>query len=101
MATSEEFAYLKAARATEAQAVAAAAELLRRTIWHLHLAGYQSGRQRNPSGALSNDKLTIAIDGAWRAYDIFMDYGSPGVEMRVIFLEVFPANAVTDSGIPD
>jgi len=55
--------------------VAAAAELLRRAIWHLHLAGYQSGRQRNPSGAISNDKLTIAIDGAWRAYDIFMDMG--------------------------
>jgi hypothetical protein len=101
MATSDEFANLKAPRATEAQAVAAAAELLRRTIWHLQLAGFQSGRQRNPSGAISNDKLTIAIEGGWRAYDIFMDYGSPGVQTRVIFLEVFPANPVADAGIPD
>jgi len=100
-ATSNEFAYLKAPRSTGAQAGAAAEELLRRTIWHLRLAGYQSGRQRNPSGAISNDKLTIAIDGAWRAYDIFMDYGAPGVTMRVIFKEVFPPNSVADSGISD
>lgn len=100
-ATADEFPSLRAPRPTEAQAVAAAEELLRRTIWHLQLAGYPSGRQRNPSGAISNDKLTVAIDGAWRAYDIFMDYGVPGQETRVIFLEVFPANSVSDSGIAD
>lgn len=100
-ATSNEFAHLRAPRATRAQAEAAAAELLRRTIWHLRLAGYQSGRQKNPSGAISNDKLTIAIDGAWRSYDIFMDYGAPGTTMRVIFKEVFPPNSVADAGIPD
>jgi hypothetical protein len=100
-ATSNEFAHLKAPRSTEAQARAAGEELLRRTIWHLRVAGYQSGRQKNPSGAISNDKLTVAIDGAWRAYDIFMDYGAPGVAMRVIFKEVFPANSLADSGISD
>lgn len=100
-ATSNEFAHLKAPRPTEAQARAAGEELLRRTIWHLQVAGYASGRQKNPSGAISNDKLTVAIDGASRAYDIFMDYGAPGVTMRVIFKEVFPANAVADSGISD
>jgi hypothetical protein len=100
-ATSAEFAHLRAPRPTQAQAQSAAEELLRRTIWHLRLAGFPAGRQRNPSGAISNDKLTIAIDGGWRAYDIFMDYGRPGVTMRVIFLEVFPANSVADSGIPD
>jgi len=100
-ATSNEFAHLKAPRATRPQAEAAAAELLRRTIWHLQLAGYQSGRQKNPSGATSNDKLTIAIDGAWRSYDVFMDYGAPGVTMWVIFKEVFPPNSVADSGISD
>ena len=100
-ATSNEFAHLKAPRPTDAQARAAGEELLRRTIWHLRLAGYQSGRQKNPSGAISNDKLTVAIDGAWRAYDVFMDYGAPGVTMRVIFKEVFPPNSVADSGISD
>ena len=28
-------------------------------IWHLRLAGFQAGRQKNPSGAISDDKLTI------------------------------------------
>ena len=72
-ATANEFPWLSAPYPSDSQAVAASEELLRRTIWHLQLAGFQSGRQRNPSGALSNDKLTIAINGTWRAYDIFMD----------------------------
>ena len=79
----------------------AAGEVLLRTIWHLQLAGFQAGRQRNPSGALSNDKLTIFIDGAWHAYDVFNDLGAPGVPMKVQFWEVAPANYVPDPGIPD
>ncbi len=77
--------------------VAGADDLLRRTIWHLHLAGYQAGRQRNPSGIISSDKLTIYINGAWHAYDIF------GLQdpLTVHFIEVFPANPVPDGGIPD
>ena len=100
-ATADEFPRLSAAYPTDSQAVAASEELLRRTIWHLQLAGFQAARQRNPSGAISNDKLTIAINGAWRAYDIFMDYGVAGKNTKVIFLEVFPANSIADSGIPD
>ena len=41
------------------------------------------------------------IDGAWREYDIFMDYGAPGVSMKVIFLEILAPNPVADPGIPD
>jgi hypothetical protein len=100
-ATAGEFPWLSAPYPTDGQAVAASEELLRRTIWHLQLAGFQSGRQRNPSGAISNDKLTIVIEGAWRAYDIFMDYGVAGKTTRVIFLELGSGNPIPDSGIPD
>lgn len=100
-ATGEEFAYLRAPRATESEAVSAAEELLLRTIWHLRLAGFTAGRQRNPSGAISNDKLTAIIDGTWRAYDIFYDYGRAHVETQVIFFEVSPANPIDYPGLPD
>ena len=78
-----------------------AEELLRRMIWHLQLAGYDAGRQRNPSGAISNDKLTVFINGSWHAYDCFRNLGTPGIPIDVIFLEVFPAGHVNDGGIPD
>ena len=70
-------------------------------IWHLQLAGFQAGRQRNPSGVLSNDKLTVFADGAWHAYDVFNDLGAPGVPMKVQFWEVTPPNYFADPGIPD
>ncbi len=100
-ATASEFAYLLTPRPTDGEAVAAAAELLRRMIWHLQLAGFQAGRQRNPSGAISNDKLTIVADGAWHAYDVFFDVGVAGQTTQVIFWEVFPPNTMADGGIPD
>jgi hypothetical protein len=100
-ATANEFAHLRAPRSTNDEASRAAEELLLRIIWHLKLAGYEAGRQRNPSGAISNDKLTVVINGAWRAYDVFYDYGRANQSMRVIFLEVFPAGPVAYPGIPD
>jgi hypothetical protein len=100
-ATADEHGYLKVARPTEQESAAAATELLRRVIWHLKLAGYDAGRQKNPSGAISGDKLTVFADGAWHAVDIFYDYGAAGVPIKVIFWEVFPANPVGDDGIPD
>ena len=55
-------------------------------IWHLHLAGFQAGRQRNPSGAISIDKLTIVhqrrVEGVrhlHRTADV------PGVPLSVIW----------------
>jgi hypothetical protein len=76
-------------------------ELLLRTIWHLRLAGYNAGRQRNPSGAISIDKLTVHIDGTWRAYDIYTNFDVPGVPLGIIWWEVFPAGHVPDDGISD
>jgi hypothetical protein len=100
-ATANEYPNLTAPRGSEGEGVAAAEELLRRMIWHLHLAGYDAGRQRNPSGAISNDKLTIFINGSWHAYDCFRNLGTPGIPIDVIFLEVFPAGPIADGGIPD
>lgn len=99
-ATAAEFPNLMAVFATDAEAEGAAEQLLLRTIWHLHLAGYQAARQRNPSGAISKDKLTILINGAWQAYDIFR-LGSARVATQVQFLLTSPANPVADPGIPD
>jgi hypothetical protein len=100
-ATADEFPGLTAPRASESDAVNASAELLRRMIWHLQLAGYQAGRQRNPSGAISNDKVTIHCNGVWHAYDLFRDLGGAGRPADVIFLEVFPPDPVADAGVPD
>src|SRR4051812_40635735 len=100
-ATGNEFPHLTAPRGSEAEGVAAAQELLRRMVWHLRLAGYDAGRQRNPSGAISNDKLTVFINGSWHAYDCFRNLGAPGIAVDVIFFEVFPAGHIDDGGIPD
>jgi hypothetical protein len=100
-ATAAEFSNLTIARPTDAEAQAAATELLRRVIWHLRHAGFDAARQKNPSGAISGDKLTMFADGAWHAVDIFFDYGTPGVPVKVIFWEVFPPNPVADEGISD
>jgi hypothetical protein len=100
-ATGNEFPGLTAPRGSEAEGIGAAEELLRRMIWHLRLAGYDAGRQRNPSGAISNDKLTIFINGSWHAYDCFRNLGGPGIPADVIFFEVFPAGHLDDAGIPD
>jgi hypothetical protein len=74
--------------------------LLLRTIWHLQLAGFQASRQKNPSGAISNDKLTIFIDGAWKVYDIY-SLGFAGRPTTVQMLEITGANPVPEAGIPD
>lgn len=99
-ATANEFPRLLRVFGSENEAVGAAAELLRRTIWHLQLAGYQAGKQRNPSGAISADKVTIIIDGSWHVYDIY-SLGIAGRATTVQFIEVTPAGHVPDSGLPD
>jgi hypothetical protein len=99
-ATAKEFPHLTAVFGSEAEAVNAAEELLLRTIWHLQHAGFQAGRQRNPSGAISNDKLTIVIDGAWHSYDVY-SLGYAGRATTVQFIEVWPADPLPSSGIQD
>ena len=76
-------------------------ELLLRTIWHLHLAGFEAGRQRNPSGAISSDKLTVLANGAWMAFDIYTNWDVAGVATSVIWWPVGGANYVPEAGIPD
>lgn len=100
-ATANEFPNLTAPPATEQEGVARAEELLLRVIWHLKLAGYDAARQRNPSGAISNDKLNILVNGQWDGRDIFQDLGRPGVPIRVIFLAIEGENPVPYPGIPD
>ena len=94
-----EFPGLVAASSGIDQTEARAEELLLRTIWHLQLAGFQSARQRNPSQAISKDKLNIVIDGAWHTYDIF-SLGSNGVVITGLN-EISGTNPVPESGIPD
>ncbi len=101
MATSREHSHLIAAKHSEAESLAGSHEMLRRMIWHLQLAGYQAGRQRNPSGALSNDKLTVFADGSWRGFDVFFDLGHAGSPTQVIWWDLGYADHVPDPGIPD
>ena len=96
-----EFPSLLAVFPTEGQAIAAAEELLRRTIWHFQLAGFQAARQRNPSGLISNDKMSLFIDGAWHVYDLY-SLGVAGVATRITGINEVPLpNPVPDTGIPD
>ena len=98
-AAGDEFPCLLAVFPTDDAAIDAAEQLLRRMIWHLKAAGYQANRQRNPSGLISNDKLTINI-GGWHVYDV-MSLGYAGVAGRVTFNEVPLPDPVPDTGIPD
>lgn len=85
---------------SEDEGIQLAEELVLRSIWHLKLLGYDSGRQRNPSGAISNDKLTILVNGQWRAFDI-ASMGYAGRRMQVIFLEIGSPNPIAYPGQPD
>ena len=97
--------YLKSAltgpHPTDGEAIRSAEELLLRIIWHLKLAGYDAARQRNPSGAISNDKLNIFIEGAWHTYDVFYDYGVANQTLRLIFLSISGENPIPYLGMPD
>lgn len=100
LATSREFPHLIRVFGSEEEAVGAAEELLRRTVWHLQLAGYQAARQRNPSGLISKDKLSLFISGAWHVYDVY-SLGVAGRASTVQFIEVPLPNPVQDPGIAD
>lgn len=75
-------------------------ELLLRMIWHLNEAGFTAGRQKNPSGAISKDKLTVDIGGEAIAYDVFSGV-DPSQAVPVRAGRVCPANYQPDGGIPD
>ena len=79
---------------------AAGLQLMLRMIWHLKLAGFQAGRQQNPSGRVSEDKLTVLADGMWRVYDV-VSTRHDGSPLDVHFDEVPLPNHVPDPGVPD
>lgn len=97
--TYDEFPSLSVIFGSTEAAEDAAEQLLLRTIWHLQLAGFQAGRQQNPSGAISKDKLTINI-GGWHAYDIY-SLGTAGKKTTVQFFEVGSPVYVAHPGIKD
>jgi hypothetical protein len=98
--TANEFPLLLAPTADDATRDSFMEELLRRMIWHLQLAGFTSGRQRNPSSAISKDKLTIEIGGETVAYDCFT--GVDHTQAIPVHADrVCPADYVADPGIAD
>ncbi len=98
--TFQEFPALTGAEANQTDRDNNQEELLRRMIWHLNQYGFTAGRQRNPSGLVSLDKLTFYVGATLWAYDVFFGvaYSSP---MVVQMIAVGPANYVADAGIPD
>lgn len=97
-ATADEFPCYLGTFSSPDQVEGAAERLLRRIIWHLEKYGFQSDRQRNPSGLISKDKLNIYINGGWHTYDIF---SLGATRLTMVWGEVFPPDPIADSGIPD
>jgi hypothetical protein len=100
--TYNEFPSLHAVFGSEGEAVGAADQLLRRTLWHLNLAGFEAAGQKNPSGAISSDKICIKIGGQWRLFDIY-SLGTPGKATTVQWFEIASngANPYARPVIPD
>jgi len=97
----EEFPHTVAVYGSESEAEGYAEELLLRIIWHLKLAGFDAAQQRNPSGAISKDKMNIFIRNTWRTYDIFA-LGVAGRPTTLTGLgQVRPENPVFSDGIAD
>jgi hypothetical protein len=99
--TMNEHAALRNPTLTIGERLTNAENLLRRVIWHLQLAGFTSGRQKNPSGLISQDKITVVVDGVLRAYDIFIDLSNFAIQLKGHMGEVGPPKMVGDAGIPD
>lgn len=98
--TGNEFPALKLAAVDQTTRDANQLELLLRMIWHLNQAGFTAGRQQNPSGIVSGDKLTVQVGAVFFAYDVFE--GVPfNVDMPTQMLQVFPANYVAEAGTAD
>lgn len=98
--TVHEFSGLLAPVATQAIRDANLAQMLSRMIWHLRTAGFTAGKQQNPSGAISGDKLTVEVNGIMRVYDVLSDRpltDSADAHMNEVPLPHF----VDDAGTPD
>lgn len=98
--TYNEYPLLSAPAGSEALRESMMEELLLRMIWHLQQAGFTAGRQRNPSLAISKDKLTVQADGELWAYDVFLGVDYTAI-LPVQAVRVCPADYVADGGTPD
>lgn len=99
--TVHEFSGLIQPVATQAIRTANMAELLSRMIWHLQQAGFTAGKQKNPSGAISGDKITFEDQGVMRTYDVMSDRPFATDPVDVHMNEVGGAQLVADAGTPD
>lgn len=101
--TGGEFPALKAPVADLPTRQANSEQLLLRMIWHLQQHGFTAGRQRNPSGLVSKDKLTFRVPGepSYRAYDVFIAHDDFTTELQTYMGQVFPADYVADPGTAD
>lgn len=99
--TSDEWSALRAPTADLATRETNAEQLLRRIIWHLAQGGYTVGRQRNPSLAISKDKIAITFDLDSVAIDLFSNFDGYTSTMVSQWVEVGAGNYVADAGIPD
>jgi hypothetical protein len=97
--TAHEFPALVAQVADAATLDANRLELLRRTIWHLIQFGFTAGRQMNPSGILSTDKIAVVEEGQLRSFDCYTGTFETGLTVQAV--QVFPPNLSADGGIAD
>jgi len=99
--TGQEFSSLLAATVNLAARESNADALIRRMIWHLNQYGFVAGRQQNPSGLISKDKVAVTIGGTAFAYDVLSSLNAYTVPMTVTGGRVCPANLQSDAGLPD
>jgi hypothetical protein len=99
--TAHEWSGLLQPVATQAIRTANMAEMLSRMIWHLQQAGFTAGKQKNPSGAISGDKLTFEDQGVLRTYDVMSDRPFATTAVDVHMNEVGGPQLVADAGTPD
>lgn len=98
--TGAEYASLLAPAVDQPTRDANVLTLLGRVIWHLQLAGFTAGKQMNPSGAISTDKVALVINGANVAYDI-VSLVPFGTQMTMHMVPIGGANLQPDGGISD
>lgn len=96
-----EFSTLLAIAADQDTRTANAIELVERMIWHLQQAGFTAGRQKNPSGLISTNKLAVICDGIPRAYDVLTNASNYTVAMTTSMQEVGSPNLQATSGTAD
>lgn len=101
--TGREWSALKAVTADLATRQANANELVERMVWHLIQAGFEAGRQNNSATGvrISNDKITVKIDGVFRAYDVMGAYDDFTQPITTRMGQVFPARYFATAGTAD